>query len=96
MTSARFIAQVKNYAGSVSAPEARALLGVAVAEEKAPLLFTSGTLTADAAAFADKTGIAAFKYSAEEATIEGLNALGAVAVEFDIPTAMARCTSNGG
>lgn len=83
--SARFVAQVKNYAGSVSVTEARELFGVAVSMNKQGLMFTSGTLTAEAAAFIERVGIPAFRYHAVDGTIEGLNERGVQAVARSIP-----------
>lgn len=89
VVSQRFIAQVKNYVGSVSVSEVRELYGVAVAEAKQALLFTSGSLTGDAAEFMVRVGIPAIRYDAVAGTVEGLNDLGAAAVEHSIPEAFA-------
>ncbi|GAB2516126.1 restriction endonuclease [Paramicrobacterium agarici] len=87
--SERYIAQVKNYAGSVPVIEVRAFFGVAVADEKSPLFFTSGSVTADGQAFADRVGMALIHYDAEEAILTGLNILGGRCVELSIPEAFA-------
>lgn len=85
----RFIAQVKNYAGSVSVSEVRELYGVAVAEAKQAVLFTSGSLTNDAAEFLARVGIPAIRYDAVAGTVAGLNDRGVRAVENSIPEAFA-------
>ena len=78
--SERYIAQVKNYAGTVPVEELRALHDVAVLEGKGAVLLTSGSMTEDDAVFADRAGIVVLRYNAVEATIEGPNHLGANAV----------------
>lgn len=87
VSSSDFIAQVKNYAGSIPVAAVREVFGVAVADSKHPLLFTSGTMTVEGNAFASRVGMAVFRYNAEEGTLEGLNAKGAKAVEFSLPDA---------
>lgn len=77
--SDRYVAQVKNYAGTVPVEELRALHGVAVLEGKGAILFTSGSMTKDAAEFAERADIVVIRYNAVEATIQGLNHLGAIA-----------------
>ncbi|MBC7597253.1 MAG: restriction endonuclease [Kineosporiaceae bacterium] len=84
--SEQFIAQVKNYAGTVPVDELRALHGVAVMEGKAAILFTSGSLTAAAAEFADRAGIIVLRYNAVEATLEGLNDVGVAAEALGLTT----------
>lgn len=83
--SAEYVAQVKNYAGSVAVADIRALLGVAVAEGKKALFFTSGEITAEGLAFADRTEIALFRYNAVEGSLAGLNRLGTSCVAHSIP-----------
>lgn len=87
VSSADFIAQVKNYAGSIPVAAVRELFGVAVAESKHPLLFTSGMMTVEGNAFASRVGMAVFRYNAEEGTLEGLNGKGIEAVEFSLSDA---------
>ena len=87
--SEHYVAQVKNLAGSVPVGEVRALLGSAVSEGKKPLLFTSGSLTVEGKAFAERVRMAVFRYDAVGGTIQGLNELGDVAVERGIPEAFA-------
>lgn len=67
--SLHYIAQVKNYKGSVSVAEVRQLQGVASADGRKPLFFTSGTYTAEGLKFADAVGMAMFIYNAEEGTL---------------------------
>lgn len=74
--SSQYIAQVKNYAGTVGVADIREMAGVAVVDGRAPLFFTSGTLTAEAASFAEKAEISAFQYNAVEGTLAGLNQTG--------------------
>lgn len=84
VVSEKFIVQVKNYAGSIAVVDVRALYGVAAAEGKHPLMFTSGTITVEGLAFANRVGMAALKYSAEEGTLHGLNPLGEHIVEHGL------------
>lgn len=78
--SERYVAQVKNYAGTVPVEELRALHGVASIEGKRAILLTSGSLTIAAAEFADRAGIIVLHYDAISATLTGLNDLGVIAV----------------
>lgn len=72
------VCQVKNYSSQgVSVQEVRELFGVAVSMGKAPLIFTSSSLTAPAYAFAEANDIAAIQYDAAEAALFALNELGA-------------------
>lgn len=72
------VCQVKNYSSQgVSVQEVRELFGVAVSMRKAPLIFTSSTLTAAAHEFAEANDIAAIQYDAAEAALFPLNDLGA-------------------
>lgn len=59
-----YIAQVKNYVGSVDVAAIRELAGVAYADGRKPLFFTSGNYSSGAIAFADQVGIALFVYDA--------------------------------
>lgn len=86
--SKAFVAQVKNYTGSIPVEEVRALFGVAAAIQKRALLFTSGTLTREGQSFAEQVGIAAFQYDAVAGTLVGLNELGASAIVSTIPKAL--------
>jgi hypothetical protein len=67
------VAQVKNYRDQVGVQSIRELLGVAVVEGKKPLFFTSGSYTAEAAAFADKAEIPLFIYDAAAGTLRNVN-----------------------
>lgn len=71
--TAEVVVQVKNYKDYVGVPAVRELLGVAVSEGKRPVLFTSGSLTTEAADFAARNSIPTFKYSAELGTLDCLN-----------------------
>lgn len=71
--SDEWVVQVKNYAGSVSVVELRELVGVATVDGRKPVLFTSGKLTREAEDFADKAGIAVFRYVAEDALLGPIN-----------------------
>lgn len=86
--SANFVAQVKNYAGTVAVADVRALFGVATADEKQAILFTSGGVTVDGLAFANRTGIALIRYDAVAGTLVGLNPVGTACVEYSFPEAM--------
>lgn len=68
--SLHYIVQVKNYKGSVSVAEIRQLQGVASADGRKPLFFTSGTYTAEAIKFAAAVNMPLFIYNAEEGTLD--------------------------
>jgi len=70
VASLNYIAQVKNYAGSVDVESIRALGGVAYADGRKPLFFTSGTYTAASIAFASQVGMALFRYDAVRGSLE--------------------------
>lgn len=94
IASETFVAQVKNYTGSVAVADVRALFGVAVAEGKRPLLFTSGTVTVEGNVFAERVGMALIRYDAVAGIISGLNDLGAQYVEWGLNAAAS--DGNGG
>ena len=77
----RFIAQVKNYTGSVGAPEVQAMAGIAAGDGRRPLFFTSGTYTVDAMRFAEQVGMPLLCYDAMRGTLMGANARGAAVVD---------------
>ncbi|WP_181420321.1 restriction endonuclease [Curtobacterium sp. MCBD17_023] len=72
---AEWAAQVKNYASSrtVGRPEVQNLFGAASAESRRGAFFTSGSYTSHAVDFADRTGVALFRYDAVAGTIRGAN-----------------------
>lgn len=74
--STAYIAQVKNYMGTVGVVEVRELAGVALVDGRTPLFFTSGYFAEGASAFADRAGIALFKYDAAAGNLIGANAIG--------------------
>ncbi len=71
--STRYIAQVKNYSGSVGAPELYQFIGVASVDGRKPLYFTSGTYTRQAISAASRAGLPLFRYSAAAGTIDAEN-----------------------
>ena len=73
--SSKYVAQVKNYAGTVGVVEVRELVGVAAVEGKTPLFFTSGKYASSAMDFALRAGVGLFVYSAEEGTLKGSNSV---------------------
>ena len=73
IVSKRFVCQVKNYRGSVGVPPIRALYGIAVAEEKEALFFTTGTYTKAAIEFADKVEMPLFTFDARVNDASGAN-----------------------
>jgi hypothetical protein len=75
--SSGYIAQVKNYRGSVGVPEIRELFGIAQHDGRTPLFFTSGAFTAEAVRFADTARVALIVYDAASATLVGANESGA-------------------
>lgn len=75
VVSTKYIAQVKNYIGSVGVVEVRELAGVAAVDRRQPLSFTSGTYAAGAASFGDSAGIALSQYDAVAGTLTAANPL---------------------
>ena len=71
--SSSYIAQVKNYRGTVGVRELRELLGVATVDGRKPLFFTSGSYSSGAVSFADSAAIALFVYKATSGEIHGVN-----------------------
>ncbi|MDZ8199935.1 restriction endonuclease [Microbacterium sp. SSW1-59] len=84
VVAAGYVAQVKNIAGFVPIQDVRALFGVAASDDKRGLLFTSGTLTSEGFAFANRVGLALFHYDAVAGTLAGLNEIGKRAVDQTI------------
>lgn len=74
VVSKSYVAEVKNYTGTVGAPVIRQLLGVATSEKKLPMHFTSGTYSQDAQDFAARNKIPLFRYNAKQGTLDGVNA----------------------
>lgn len=72
--SLEFIAQVKNYTGSVSVKEVREFQGVASLDRRVPLYFTSGTYTAQAREFGEGVGMALFRYEVITGTLKPISA----------------------
>ena len=87
VASAEYVVQVKNLTGSVPVQDIRALYGVAAADGKRALLFTSGSITAEGLAFAERVHMPLIRYDAIAGTVTGVNAVGERAVEFSIPEA---------
>lgn len=75
VVSSSAIAQVKNLAEGASVPVAqvRELAGVAAHDGRRALFFTSGGYTAEGIAFADRAGIALFRYDAVVGSIAAAN-----------------------
>jgi HJR/Mrr/RecB family endonuclease len=82
VVSATHVAQVKNYAGTVGVEKVRQIFGVAVADKKLALVFTSGTFTVDALIFASRVEIPLVQYNAVAGTIRGANSEGTNLVEY--------------
>ncbi|WP_183086332.1 restriction endonuclease [Mycetocola tolaasinivorans] len=74
--SKRYIAQVKNYSGSVSVAEVREFAGVASVDGRVPLFFTSGIYTAGALEFAERARLALLVYDVVDGTLSGVNVAG--------------------
>ena len=79
--SNRYIAQVKNYSGSVGAPEVQQLAGIASVDKRIALFFTSGTYTFEAISFANRAGIPLLVYLAEKGSLKATNKLGHLVLE---------------
>jgi HJR/Mrr/RecB family endonuclease len=71
--SSSFIAQVKNYSGSVGVAAIRELVGAASADGRRPLFFTSGSYTSGAIEFANQCSMPLFKYDAERGSLANEN-----------------------
>jgi hypothetical protein len=78
--SRRYVAQVKNWAGTVGVAAVRELAGVAASDGRKPIFFTSGTYSSGAVEFANRSRMALFVYSAESGTIEAANSYASIAV----------------
>lgn len=76
ITSEKYVAQVKNYIGSVGAPEIQQLVGAAFASNKSPIFFTSGLYTAAAKLAAESVEMPLLVYDAEAGTLVGANTFG--------------------
>jgi len=79
--STHCIAQVKNYTGTVGVTEIRELAGVAAVDGRRPLFFTSGTYASGAIEFAERAGIALFRYDAVAGTLLPVDAIAARAIQ---------------
>lgn len=71
--SLHYVAQVKNYTGTVGVAAIRELVGVAAADGRKAMFFTSGTYAAGAIEFAEKSEMPLFRYNAEKGTLDGEN-----------------------
>lgn len=78
--SLHYVAQVKNYTGSVGVAEVRELAGVSHDDGRKPLFFTSGSYASGAVDFASRVGIALFIYNSSEGTLTGANSIGELAL----------------
>lgn len=74
VTSLHYIAQVKNYAGTVGVESIREMAGTALDDGRKALFFTSGTYASGALSFADRIGMPLFIYDAVAGTLTGANA----------------------
>lgn len=74
--SSHYIAQVKNYAGTVGVAEVRQLAGVASVDPRRALFFTSGAYASGAITFANQVGMALLIYDAQAGTLVGANNAG--------------------
>lgn len=76
--SNKYVAQVKNYKGSVGVQPIREIYGIAAAEGKTALFFTSGTYTKAALDFADSVKMPLVTYDAALSRFTGANSAGRV------------------
>lgn len=74
--SNKYVAQVKNYKGSVPVQAIREIYGIASAESKIPLFFTSGNYTKAAMDFADSVKMPLITYDAALQKFSGANLQG--------------------
>lgn len=83
--SSRLAVLVQHSSGSVDAPAIHEIYGVATALNRSAAVWTSGSLTADAAKFADLVSVAVVRYDVENSTWAGLNDSGVDFVSaFDV------------
>ena len=75
IVSARCIAQVKNYKGSVGVVPIRELVGVASIDGRFPVFFTSGSYTKAALDFAEVANVYLFRYDAEAGTLDARSSI---------------------
>lgn len=75
ISSSRYLAQVKNYTGTVGVASIRELAGVASVDGRRALFFTSGNYASGAVEFAERAGVALFTYDAENGTLHAQDAL---------------------
>lgn len=76
--SNKYVAQVKNYRGSVGVQPIREIYGIAAAEGKAALFFTSGTYTKAAIEFADSVKMPLITFDAALQKFSGTNLQGSM------------------
>lgn len=76
--SSHYVTQVKNYSRnrSVGSNDIRELQGIATLSGRRPLFFTSGKYPSGGVEFADKVGMALFRYDALAGSLVGANGLG--------------------
>jgi hypothetical protein len=74
--SNKYVAQVKNYRGSVGVQPIREIYGIAAAEGKTALFFTSGAYTKAALDFADSVKMPLIGYDAALSKFVGVNLYG--------------------
>lgn len=74
--SRSYVAQVKNYKGYVGVQPVREIYGIAAAEQKSALFFTSGSYTHAAVDFADSVGMPLIVYDAALGKFYGANRAG--------------------
>jgi hypothetical protein len=75
VVSANYIAQVKNYKGTVGVAAVRELVGVAADDGRKAVFFTSGTFAAGAIEFANRNGVRLVEYDAYSGSVTPVNAL---------------------
>jgi hypothetical protein len=75
VASNHYVAQVKNYSGTVGVAEIRELAGVVSDDGRKPIFFTSGTYASGSIEFANRIGMPLFIYDATRGTLRGSNAL---------------------
>lgn len=73
VSSNHYLAQVKNYEGTVGVASIRELAGVAAADGRKPLFFTSGAYASGAVEFAERVGMPLFVYDAIEGSLQHAN-----------------------
>jgi hypothetical protein len=67
------VVQCKHYSGSVGVREVREIFGIAAHKSKIAVVFSAGSFTSDAKAFAAEAGVALFELHEEQGKVRSVN-----------------------